>query len=474
MKVPHLISLKNRIALTYVLFISVFFALLTLIINYFTGAIFLSLIKENIAQKSIEIVRTIGEQYNPQARRFDELSIEAVGMYFVHEGYIVTVEDEQGGVIWDARSCDMQECAAVINTISERMEKDFRLKGGLQTKIFPITYNNSPIGTITIETYGPVFYSEAEAWFLSAMNRVFLAAGILFVLASIAISFVLAGTIARPIVSAREAARRIAKAYSKTSFSPAEKPSIRILEPYRTQESADLAAAINELAVELEESDRRQKQLTSDIAHELRTPLTCLQGNLEAMIDGVCEADETRLMSCHEEIIRLTKLVQDLNILTNLEYHTVPLEKSEFDLALLVASVAGQFTQQASEKGIRIDVHAPATQTGVTADYDRIKQVLINLLSNAVKYTDSGAITVTIEADDRTRTVSVADTGIGIPQDELPRIFERFYRSDKSRSRASGGAGIGLTIAAAIVAAHGGTITAESAEGRGSVFKVIF
>jgi signal transduction histidine kinase len=483
------ISLKNRLAFTYALFICLALGILTLIINVFTERMFNALITDNIAQKSEEIVRDIGDRYNPLSRRFDTHSIEAMGMYFVHEGYIVTLEDEGGGLIWDARSCDMQQCMDVINNITGRMEGRFRLNGALQKEQYPVRYSDRTIGTVTIETYSPFFYSETETKFLTSINRLLLIAGILLTFISVCISIAFSRAIARPVKKAGEAARRIAQVHS--GGMKADRPVIRIPDRYKTRELAELSRSLNLLAAELEEAERRQKQFTADIAHELRTPLSCLQGDIEAMIDGVYHPDRERLESCHEEILRLSGLVEDLNTLTNLEGETgascgspVSLNKSGFDLAKLVRLTAEQFRTAANEKGIEITLNL--VESPVTADYDRLKQVFINLLSNAVKYTDQGGITIAIEEIGESPELTgqgrpcahwevvFADTGIGIPESDLPHIFERLYRSDKSRSRSTGGAGIGLTIAAAIVHAHGGAISAESpgCGTGGSVFRV--
>jgi signal transduction histidine kinase len=453
------ISLQNRLALTYAFFISLALGILTVVINIFTGLIFAALIRENIAGKSAEIVRDIEDQYNSLGRAFNPFSIETIGMNFVHEGYIITVEDEGGDPIWDARSCDMQQCMDVINTITRRMEGRFRLKGGFRKEQYPLRHSNSTVGTVTIETYGPYFYSETETKFLYSVNQLLFAAGILLTFISIAISTALSRTIARPIKKAGEAARQIAQAHAPGGAG-GQGHSVRIPEQYKTRELADLSRSINELAVELEEAERRQRQFSSDIAHELRTPLTCLQGDIEAMIDGVYQPDRGRLESCHEEILRLTGLVRDLDTLTSLEWETIKLSKTNFDLAKLLQSTAEQFRAAAAEKGIAIELRL--RESPLSADYDRLKQVFINLLSNAVKYTDQGSITITVERGGGSLPweVSIADTGIGIPQADLPHIFERLYRSDKSRSRSTGGAGIGLTIAAAIVRAHGGRISA--------------
>jgi signal transduction histidine kinase len=468
-----MISLQNRLTLTYAIFISAALAVLTLAVNRFTGAVFTGLIKNNIAEKSGEIVRAVGDQYNPLNLNFDTASIEAMGMLFVHEGYIVTVQDNRGGIVWDARSCDMEQCAAVITGITERMENEFGLSGALQVQQFPVQYGGRTAGSVTIETYGPFFYTETETQFLASINRVLIAAGIFFTLLSIIVSIPLARTIARPIVRAGKAAREIAKAYGRGpgAQNPGAQPAaVKLDDRYKTRELAELSRAINELSGELEEGERRQRQLVRDIAHELRTPLTCLQGSMEAMIDGVYRADREHLESCHEEIIRLAALVEDLDTLTGLEWQGISLNRTSFELARLLEITAAPFETAARAKGITLTLDlAPGP---IHADYDRLKQVIINLLSTAVKYTDAGGITVSAAPAAGRWEISVADTGIVIPEAALPRVFERFYRSDQSRSRGTGGAGIGLAIAAAIVTAHSGSITAAPNPGGGSVFTV--
>jgi signal transduction histidine kinase len=474
MKFPRTISLQNRLALTYTLFISAALGILALAINLFTGLTFNALIRENIGRKSEEIVRSIEGLYRPMTRSFDGPAVEAIGMYFVHGGYIVSVEDARGEPVWDARACDMQQCREVISGIAFRMEQNFRMNGALRTQRYPVHYREETVGAVTIETYGPFFYSETETQFLTSVNRLLLIAGFILVLLCAGISLALSRSIAKPVLKAAEAARQIARTHSGGT-NPAGLV-IRINDHYKTGELQELSRSINELAAELEEGERRQKQLTADLAHELRTPLTCLQGNMEAMIDGVYKADREHLESCHEEIIRLASLVEDLNILTGIEWETLKLHKTGFDLAKLVQAAAEQFRTAARAKGI--EMHLNLRESPINADYDRLKQVFINLLSNAVKYTDGGSIDISITGGEENsglpaREVVIADTGIGIAEEDIPHIFERFYRSDKSRSRSTGGAGIGLTIAAAIVAAHGGKISVENQHGAaGSVFRV--
>lgn len=470
-----MISLQNRLILTWGVFISLALGALAVVINLCTGVIFNALVRENIAEKSAEIARTIAGSYNPLNRNFDGPSVEAVGMYFVHEGYIISVEDDLGETVWNARSCDMGRCVEVINGITERMEGAFNINGAMETRRYPLSFAGRETGSVTIETYGPFFYSETESRFLSSINRLLLAAAGVLILFSAALSVPLARAIARPVNRAARAARLIARLHG--SEAPAWKAGVfSVFDPKmaesgaKTRELAELAEAIGDLARELDEGERRQKQLSADIAHELRSPLTCLQGTVEAMIDGVYSPGPERLESCREEIIRLSKLVEDLNTLASLEWGA-SLDKTEFDLTRLVQAVADQFAPAVREKGLYL--RTPFCESApVHADWNRLKQVFINLLSNALKFTERGGITVEIFAENAGTSVCFSDTGGGIPEEDLPRIFERFYRSDKSRSRSTGGSGIGLAIAAAIVHAHGGTIGAEnlpSAPGTGAV-----
>jgi signal transduction histidine kinase len=458
------ISLRNRLALSYALFACVSVLVMGAVVNRFAAKLFSAFVTEKINAESAEIAHAIADFYNPNARSFDVAGMEALGMHFVHQGYILSVADLKGNTVWDARSCDMKQCAAVIDTIALRMKNEFGVGGALRTNRFPLSYREKPVGQVSIETFGPFFYNESESAFLAGLNRFFLISGGIFIGLSILLSFFLAAQISRPVLKAAEAARRIAGGAL----------SARVPDRYRTRELRELSRSVNDLAAALENGERWQKQLTADIAHELRTPLTCLLGNMEAMMDGLWEPTAERLSSSYEEILRLNKLVEDLSLLSILEQKNIILHKTEFDLAKLAASVTERFLPAAREKGLSLAVEAQGAVI-VNADYDRLTQVFTNLIANALRYTDRGGVAVTITETQDCCEAAVADTGVGLEEDETERVFERFYRSDKSRGRAGtdapgSGAGIGLSIAQAIAAAHGGRIGAERRSGGGSVF----
>ncbi len=407
----HRLTMKHRLILFYTVCISLAMIVLTAGISRFTRVLFSRLIGETISEKRSEIQRSLSELYNPLSMQFDVKTIEALGMHFTHEGYIVTVTDMQGNTVWDARICNMSECTRVLDEIRSRMERFSGSDGTPKLLEFPLRYAGRTVGYAAVETFGPLFYSRGESVFLFSLNRVLFTAIAVFTAVSIAIAVMLATFI-------------------------------------------------------LNEADKNQRQLTADVAHELRTPLTCLQGSIEALTDGIWEATPQRLADCSSEIQQLSKLVTDLSLLTDIEWQYVKLHKTDFDLSELLRTTAEQFHGAALQKGIPIILDLqPET---VYADYDRIRQVFVNILSNALKYTDIGSITIRNSG----RETDISDTGIGIASGELPHIFERFYRADKSRARTTGGTGIGLTIAFALVKAHGGDIRVESSPGRGSTFRV--
>jgi signal transduction histidine kinase len=229
--------------------------------------------------------------------------------------------------------------------------------------------------------------------------------------------------------------------------------------------------AVNHLAGALSEQENLRKRMTTDIAHELRTPLTAVCSHLEAMTEGLWKVTPERLQGCYDEITRLGILVEDLERLAKIESENLKLNKARIDLLEVVRTVAENMTAITDKKNQSLSVSGSCCF--VNADKDRMNQVVHNLLSNAAKYTsDGGSIQLGVINAPDGGIVKVKDNGIGIPESELPLIFERFYRTDKSRNRNLGGAGIGLTIVKSIVDAHKGKVFVESQVEQGSCFSV--
>ncbi len=239
-------------------------------------------------------------------------------------------------------------------------------------------------------------------------------------------------------------------------------------------ELAQLAVSFNQMATKLEQTESMRRQLIGDVAHELRTPLATIKGSMEGLMDGVISADAASFQRIHHEADRLQKLVYDLQELSQVEAGAVELERKPLDVHGLVTATIDRLRLQFVEKGVALESDLPPKLPRFEGDEDRLIQVLLNLLGNALQYTPSGGkVTVSARVHGDNVLISVTDTGIGIPPEHLPHIFSRFYRVDKSRSRAGGGSGIGLTIAKHLVEAHGGRIRAESAgSGQGSTFTI--
>ena len=246
--------------------------------------------------------------------------------------------------------------------------------------------------------------------------------------------------------------------------------SVRV-ESRSRDEVGQLAEAFNTMSAELEGVERLRRDLVANVSHELKTPITAIRAHLENLLDGVERPDPETLQVMLTQSERLGRLVDQLLDLSRLESGDVPLDREPVQLAPLVSQVLSEIDVARSDRGVVVEADVPSDLPAAMADRERIHQVLFNLVDNAVRFTPAGGeVTVSASRHNGSVELRVADTGVGIPPEHLPRLFERFYRVDPARSREDGGTGIGLAIARSVVEAHGGTITAESEIGRGSVF----
>ena len=238
-------------------------------------------------------------------------------------------------------------------------------------------------------------------------------------------------------------------------------------------EIQQLARSFNVMAAGLEEAERHRRNLTADIAHELRTPLSNIQGYLEAIRDGLIQPTPDTIDTIHGQALHLSRLVEDLRLLAQVEAGELTLELSPTSMEELLQSGVEAVRPRAEAKGVSLSIETEPPLPALDLDSTRIAQVVGNLLENAITHTpEGGSVTVSAHADGSGIEVAVADTGPGIAPEDLPRLFDRFYRVDPSRSRSTGGTGLGLTIARRIVEAHGGTIEADSVLGQGSRFAI--
>lgn len=302
--------------------------------------------------------------------------------------------------------------------------------------------------------------------------------GILLVSALVALpiglltAMLIGNYLSRPIVAVSDAARRVA-AGDLTARATMRGGALRG-GALRAGESAELLRDFNKMAASLEQLENERQKMITDVAHELRTPLTIVQGQVDAMQYGVVPLDRGELAKLSRHIELLARLIKDLRVLSQADSRRLTLDTSAVDLAALSIDIVDGFQDQAALGGVTLSFEdQPAGPLVLQLDGDRIAQVLINLLSNAIRHTPrDGQVAVSLQAFSERVELSVRDEGDGLAADEVERVFERFYRTDASRNRASGGSGLGLAIARAIAELHGGTLTARNLPGRGAEFSL--
>jgi signal transduction histidine kinase len=294
----------------------------------------------------------------------------------------------------------------------------------------------------------------------SYINRYLIWGGVIAIALAVIISFIISRGILSPIRALSGSARKLGNG----DFSARVKVKDR-------GEVGQLARTFNSMANDIERTEKLRRNMVAEVAHEIRTPLSNIAGYLEAIRDDVIKPEPAVISSLSEEVELLSRLVNDLQVLALADAGELTLVRQPEDITQLIDQSLKAVQIKASEKQLQISSTLAPGLPAVNIDFHRISQVLHNLLANAITHTPAGGqITVSAAMAGQFVEVSVADSGEGIPAEDLPLIFERFYRVDKSRSRPGGGSGLGLTIAKRMVEAHGGTISVSSQPGKGSRF----
>jgi two-component system, OmpR family, sensor histidine kinase BaeS len=324
----------------------------------------------------------------------------------------------------------------------------------------PVMVGDQRIGKVVVSRDDGQLFSAEEVQLRSQLVRENILAGAVSVVVALAVAVYLAVTLSRPLRRIRAGAEAMGAGDLQA----------RVPESGDAEISA-VAEALNSLAETLQQEESLRKESVADLAHELRTPVMGLLARIEAAQDGVLDDETANLAAMHDEALRLARLLDDLSALAEAQRPGLLLDLEEVDLAAVARAQAEAFAPAFADKGIAFaEDLAPAPVEG---EPRRLEQVLGNLLSNALRYTDTGGrVEVKVAAVDSAAVLEVRDTGIGIAPDDVPHVFTRFWRGEKSRSRATGGAGIGLSIVRELVRAHGGEIEVQSAPGEGSLFRV--
>jgi signal transduction histidine kinase len=316
------------------------------------------------------------------------------------------------------------------------------------SRVVPIIMDHQIVGTLVLnDTFVPRQVNTT----LGLLAPVALISVFLAVL-TIVIGILLVRRMVNPLAQVIAAARAVAGGDLSTRVSVSGPDDLRAL-----------SDSFNHMAATLERNDHERRDMLADIAHELRTPLTIMRGRLEGIVDGIYPANAEHITPALEETYLLERLVEDLRLLTLAESRQLHFEKSDVNLNDLALHVIDMFQAETEEKHISLSARLPDADVVIIADHQRTEQVVGNLVSNAIRYTpEGGSVWITVEKTQGSIVLSVSDNGPGVPPEDLPRIFNRFWREEKSRSRASGGVGLGLAIARQLVEAQGGQISAQN------------
>lgn len=289
-----------------------------------------------------------------------------------------------------------------------------------------------------------------DLYYLNQQKKLFYMVGFVFLIASVLVSFLLAKLLLNPIQELSTATKALAKRQFDTR-----------LDVRTTDEIGQLTRDFNAMVERLREYDRRQNQWLSDISHELRTPLSILIGEIDAIQDGIREPDPQTIQSLQAEILHLSRLIEDLHMLSVEEARGFEISKKPVNLAVILGQALERFEKRFKTKGIELEWHSPVETAVINGDQDRLLQLFSNILNNSLKYTDApGRVSIRTELKKDKIQISIDDTMPDVSEAMLPRLFDRLFRLEPSRNRKSGGSGLGLAICKTIIRAHEGQITA--------------
>lgn len=461
------LSLTTKISLSFFILVFILFICMLIFSQYFITSGFKTYTMQRIKQESQALVEQFENRYNDWGAQWEETGIQSIGIGAMERGLFMTLYDSENQILWDAMSYNEGFCSDMLMHIETTMHQmTSQHEGGYEEQSYNLEINGTNIGKLVIGYYGPYYFTDTDLKYIQTLNQLLLMTGLIGILLTLIFGFFIARRISHPLQLINLRAKKISDGDYSTNMSLTTS----------TLEIKELSDTIHQLGATLKQQEDLRKRLTSDVAHELRTPVSILQSHLELMIDGVWQPDNDKLKALQVETERLSHLINDLNQIHLLEAQHLRLLAAPLDLDILCRDVYHLMLPQAKEKGLTLTYEGEPLKT--ISDINKLKQILINLLNNAILYTpEGGAVAMNLTDAASTAThhgyvITISDTGIGIPEADLPFIFERFYRVDPSRAKASGGLGIGLAITKSFVEALGATITVTSQLGVGTCFTI--
>ena len=456
------ISLMKKLSLGFLIAVLGSIALASFISNYTVGKEFKKYLVDEHKTKVDNAVKIIDDLYSGK-QNLPSINTDEIQRYAQLQELYIEVKDSNSNTIYSSGNSHLQRSTTMGNMMGGMMKNFSGMNIGEYTENkYSLLSNSENIGTIIIGYFGTSYLSSASVTFISTLNHSFMLSAAAALIFGLIISIIISKQLSKPLIKITETANKMR----------AGNLEVRALVSSNTKEIDELSNSINYLAETLSSQEMLRKRLTSDMAHELRTPLTTLKTHVEAFIDGVWKPTTERFEAFYEEIERLTKMVDSLRNLAKLEQTNISLNKSEVNLSNELEKIIDNFKPLYIKENYELTTSITPDILAMT-DKDKFKQIINNLLWNSYKYLKpNGNAHIILKKEKQNVILKVIDNGIGIPEKDLPFIFERFYRSDLSRNKNTGGYGIGLTITKAFVEAHGGWIYVESVENEGSAFTI--
>lgn len=462
------ISLVRKLSLGFILAVLGSIILASAISNYTVGNKFKDYLVDEHKAKVDNAVKIIDDLYS-ESKDISEVNNDEIQRYAELQELYIEVKDLNNNTIYSSGKSYLQHKGMMGDMMRPMMGSMMRNFSGINIgeyteDKYPLSVNDKEAGSIIVGYLGTSYLSSASVTFISTLNHSFVVSAIAALIFGIIISIIISKQISKPLAKITETANKMRNGDL----------SVRAMVNSNTKEIVELSNSINYLAETLKSQEMLRKRLTSDIAHELRTPLTTLKTHVEAFIDGIWEPTSDRFEVFHEEIERLTKMVDNLRDLAKLEQTNISLNKSKVNLSDEIEKIIDTYKPLYIKENYELTSSLTPNILAII-DIDKFKQIMNNLISNSYKYLKPmGKVSVVLKKENYNVVIKVIDNGIGIPEKDIPYIFERFYRSDLSRNKNTGGSGIGLTITKAFVEAHGGKIYFESKIDEGTIFTIEF
>ncbi len=388
-----------------------------------------------------------------------DISYEDISYFAASEDIYIEIMDADNNVLY--QSNNMHHGGMMGNMMKHHMK--MKGNGKYVEKTYELMNEGRTIGSLIIGYIDNSYLTESALIFKDTLSAAFAISGIITIIVGFIVSIFLSKGLTSPLVNITNTANdmRLGKLNSRSQIQT------------NTSELKELSKSIDYLGETLEKQESLRKKYASDIAHELRTPLTTLKSYLEAVIDGVWEVNDQYLLILMEEVNRLNKLVDDLRFTFEHSETQAIINKTKFNLSQEIENIVSTFKPIYNSKNYSLKL-STEKDIDVLMDKDKLKQILYNLLSNSIRFLrDNGKVTVSLSKEGNLAKIIVEDNGIGIKEEDLPHLFERFYRADISRNKETGGTGLGLSIVKNLVELHGGNISVDSEYGKGTKFTIM-